>query len=37
MDENVKHMNIHFLEENIRENHHDLRLGKEFLEITPKG
>ena len=28
---------IYILEENVRENHHDLKLCKEFLEITQKG
>ena len=42
MDQNVKkniyiYIYIYILEENVRENHHDLKLCKEFLEITQKG
>lgn len=35
-DLNVTDKTIKFLEENILENHHDLELGKVFIESTPK-
>ena len=36
IDLNIKAKTIKLLEENIKENLHDLGLGKEFLDITPK-
>ena len=36
IDLNRKAKTIKLLEENIKENLHDLGLGKEFLDITPK-
>lgn len=36
MDQNIRTKTLEFLEENIIENLHDLRLGKEFLDVTPK-
>lgn len=35
-DQNAKNKAIKLLEENIRENLYDLRLGKELLDMTPK-
>lgn len=36
MDQNVKSKIIKIPEENIRENLHELGLGKDFLDITPE-
>lgn len=35
-DISVRSKSIKHLEENTVENHHDLQLGKEFLDMTPK-